>query len=73
MMDDKDKLELCKLILELTEGSISSERMEILDELLHRSPEAFDFYRDFIKNAIVLKRLSMTALYLLKKCGDVCR
>jgi hypothetical protein len=59
MMNDKDKLELSKLILELTEGTISSDRMEILDQLLYQSPEAMDFYRDFIKNAIVLKRISV--------------
>lgn len=55
-MDNKDKLELNKLLIELIEGSISSERMEILDGWLHRSPEALDLYREFIKNMVVLKR-----------------
>jgi hypothetical protein len=59
MMDDKDKFELSKLILELTEGSISSQQMERLDQWLHQSQEALDFYRDFIKNTIVLKRISV--------------
>jgi hypothetical protein len=59
MMDEKDKFELSKLILELTEGTISSEQMEHLDQMLCQSPEALDFYRDFMKNVIVLKRISV--------------
>jgi hypothetical protein len=55
MIDDKNRLELSELIIELMEGSIADERLKILDRCLSKYPEALNFYREFMKNTAVLK------------------
>ncbi len=56
MMDNNQhSIELSKLILELIDGSIEKERLKVLEECLLRSPDELNFYREFIKNTVVLK------------------
>ncbi len=56
MAGDREYLELGKLIIELVDGSINNERLALLDKWLHQSPEALNFYREFMKNIVVLNR-----------------
>jgi hypothetical protein len=55
MNTDKDNLRLSALILKLIERSIRPDEMQELNDWLGRSPEAFDFYREHVKNMVVLK------------------
>ncbi len=56
MITEKDKHKLSILILELVEGSITDERLEMLDCWLDQSAEALSFYRSFFKTSVSLKR-----------------
>lgn len=48
MMTDQEQHELSRLILELVDGYISDERLELLDRWLMESNEAMAFYCDHI-------------------------
>ena len=54
--DEKQSYELSQLVLELIDGSIDSDRLELLGNYLSQSPEAVDMYRDLMRNVVVLKR-----------------
>jgi ferric-dicitrate binding protein FerR (iron transport regulator) len=48
VMRDNEQLELNKLILELLDGTISSERFAVLDRMITKEPEAASYYAEFI-------------------------
>ena len=56
MLDDRKLIELSKMIVQLKEGSISQFDLAKLDRWLKESDEALEFYREFMKNSVVLKR-----------------
>ncbi len=56
MLNEKDSLKLGQLIIELVDGTISDEKIAELNLKLQGSSEALDFYRDFMKNSVVLDR-----------------
>lgn len=63
MLDNKTKLELNKLFLELMEGSISDSRLLMLDEYLRKSPEAQAYYCQFMHTQVSMNKVfgSMTS------------
>jgi len=70
MMTDQEQHELSRLILELVDGYISDERLELLDRRLMESNEAMTFYCDHMKNAALLKRRIQLYLASANPCQD---
>lgn len=70
MMTDQEQHELSRLILELVDGYISDERLELLDRRLMESNEAMVFYCDHMKNAALLKRRIQLYLASASPCQD---
>ena len=57
MLDNKTKLELNKLFLELMEGSISDSRLAELDDCLRQSPEVQAYYCQFMHTQVSMNKV----------------
>ncbi|AQT70037.1 FecR protein [Anaerohalosphaera lusitana] len=55
MISDDQRIALCKLIMGLMDGSITDHGLSVLNQQLAQSPEALEFYREFMKNTALLK------------------
>ncbi|MCF7954383.1 MAG: FecR family protein [Phycisphaerae bacterium] len=57
MLDNKTKLELNKLFLELIEGSISDSCLLMLDELLRKGPDVQAYYCQFMHTQVSMNKV----------------